>query len=69
MNDQTPALTDENEESPLLLSEESATPAAEKQWFVIHCYSGYEKKGGAFHPPAHRDDGHARPHLRCHHPD
>lgn len=44
MNDQTPALTDENEESPLLLSEESATPAAEKQWFVIHCYSGYEKK-------------------------
>ena len=44
MNDipETPA--EEAEETPLLLSEEDAAATTEKQWFVVHCYSGYENK-------------------------
>ena len=44
MNDipETPA--EEAEETPLLLSEEDAAATTEKEWFVVHCYSGYENK-------------------------
>ena len=39
---ETPA--EEAEETPLLLSEEDAAATTEKEWFVVHCYSGYENK-------------------------
>lgn len=44
MNDIRETPTDEAEETPLLLSEEDAAATTEKQWFVVHCYSGYENK-------------------------
>ncbi len=44
MSDFPGTITDDTDEAPLLLSEESETPTTEKQWFVVHCYSGYENK-------------------------
>lgn len=44
MNDISEKPTEEAEETPLLLSEEDAAATTEKQWFVVHCYSGYENK-------------------------
>lgn len=37
-------ITDDTENTPLLLSEEGETTTTEKQWYVVHCYSGYENK-------------------------
>jgi transcriptional antiterminator NusG len=44
MSDFPGTITDDTDEAPLLLSEESETPTTGKQWFVVHCYSGYENK-------------------------
>lgn len=44
MNDTPETPAEEAEETPLLLSEEDAAATTEKQWFVVHCYSGYENK-------------------------
>lgn len=44
MNDLPDTPTEEAEDTPLLLSEEDAATTTEKQWFVVHCYSGYENK-------------------------
>ena len=44
MNDTPETPAEEAEETPLLLSEEDAASTTEKQWFVVHCYSGYENK-------------------------
>ena len=44
MNDTPETPAEEAEETPLLLSEEDAAAPTEKQWFVVHCYSGYENK-------------------------
>ncbi|MCY3835861.1 MAG: transcription termination/antitermination protein NusG [Anaerolineaceae bacterium] len=44
MNDNPNTLSEETEDAPLLLSEDDAAATSEKQWFVVHCYSGYENK-------------------------
>lgn len=44
MNENPDTLSEDTEDAPLLLSEEDAAATTEKQWFVVHCYSGYENK-------------------------
>ncbi len=44
MSDLRENISEDSEETPFLLNEEEESSIAEKQWFVVHCYSGYENK-------------------------